>query len=586
MLQEDFYILELAKPSGLLNLNTAGMRILCDSYDFSSGRLKVSQGEFLANALLDNSVCGDFIVENSGMVNLINPTGSVDMDAMLSISGSGAVHIYGGTANSIWPGMIPGITKGISMSGGTLAFHNVGVQIGPPDPTFSMNISGGVIRVAGDFHASTPHFNPTGGTVEFTGSGTSYISQSTGSGFQQILINKSSSTDAVYLYTDVSCTGLEVTFGELYLNGYVLSNVGNTNIGSSGTLYVSPGSTLQSGAGTSVTVASGGKLISSGTSRAISQLSGISGQYWSLAVESGGYISASNTAYKHLRDAGVWVKSGATLDTDNPFNNCAFSLGEEDCKFLTISNNQSLSISGISFESGNNEGYNISKTNEEGEINIDAASGNFAGPLYELDPYNCINWTGFDGNLLVSIFVATEYDPYVADEIEYQVTIANDRDYDITSPFNVHLYLNRTTPPEPDDIGDYSFTVDSLTANTTYEHAFTQLYSMADEAWHSYICIDPEEAVTESNETDNMDDIQVVWHPLPAVEDTAIDNSGRISWSYPIWATRYKIYECADPYGEYTYLGSTNALFFDASLTEDMNFFLIKAERDDPYPTK
>jgi M6 family metalloprotease-like protein len=586
LLQEDFYTLELAKPSGLLHINTPGMRILCDQYDYSSGTLKVSQGLFTAYALLDNSICGDYIIENSGMVDLLNPVGSLDIDAMITISGSGAMNIHGGTTNSIWPGMIPGITKGINMSGGTLAFHNVGVQIGPPSPSFTMTISGGVIRVAGDFHASTPHFNPTGGTVEFIGSGTSYISQSIGSGFQRILINRSNSSDATYLYTDVTSTLLDITCGELYLNGNTLSNTGNTNIGSNGSLYICPGSSLQSGTGASVIVASGGKLVTSGNTRAISQLCGISGQYWNLNVESGGFISSSNSAYKHLKDAGVWVKTGATIDTENPFENCSFSLGEADCKFLTISNNQNISITNISFESGNGEGYNINKTADEGEINIQAATGNFAGPLYELDPYNRIQWAGFYGNLLVNSLIATDDNPYVADQIEYQVSIANDTDYAINTPFNVHLFLNREAPPEPGDTGDYSFTVDALDANTTYEHAFTAIYSMSPTAWHSYIFIDPEEAVTESNEADNRDDIPVIWHELPQVEDVEIDASGRISWSYPIWATRYKLYECTEPYGTYTYLGSSTESFFDVSLSEDMYFYKVTAERDDPYPTK
>ena len=110
---------------------------------------------------------------------------------------------------------------------------------------------------------------------------------------------------------------------------------------------------------------------------------------------------------------------------------------------------------------------------------------------------------------------------------------------------------------------------------------------MIAESWTSWALIDPEQAVWETNETDNNQSTSLTWGDLPAVGGITITYTGsstaRIAWTYPIWVDVFNVYYDSNPYGSFTsLLGTTTNLYLDIALSTGPTFFLVKAVRNVP----
>ncbi len=65
----------------------------------------------------------------------------------------------------------------------------------------------------------------------------------------------------------------------------------------------------------------------------------------------------------------------------------------------------------------------------------------------------------------------------------------------------------------------------------------------------------------------------------PAVAIQSTEGGARLSWNAVTHANSYRIYTCNEPYGEYTYIGSTDSLIWDITPTADKMFFKVIAEK-------
>lgn len=593
----DFYTLELAKPTGYLSLNSSGQTVQCDFYDYTSGLLKVSDGVFTTLALSDLFVTGDFTCNAPGVINLTDITGNADLNADLIIQG-GTINIFNGTsvpgAVSTW-GAVP---ASLTMDNGLLKFHNRGVLIDSLGGTFSTNITGGTIEAAGDFLINRSEFTPSGGLIVLTASNPANIGTSRGGWFyglriananvstisdvliyQDLQIDSTCTLDAYHNMTISGNTTVDGTFS-VYGNATVYTN----SITINGIMNVYTGATLQTN--NDINVSGSGVLYCLGNSVSSANISGGSRGFWKMQVS--GTISASYTEFRNLREEGIWVMSSGVIDSTAAFNNCLFS----DCQggastFLTIANSQNLNIDGIVFTSTGGETYNISKTADSGNINITNASGNFAGPAYENDAYDRIYWAGYNPNLTITAFAVSDSIPYLADLVTYSVSIYNDSADSVRVPFKIHLFKNRASAPGWTETGDYNHTLSAMAGYATQNYSFTGVYSMDAEDWTSWLLIDPEGAVYETNETDNGQSETLSWKALPVVDSVSIETltttTGRVFWTYPIWVDRFKVYYDSDPDGGFTtHLGSTADLYYDISLSSDKLFYKVLAERDIP----
>ena len=163
---ETFNKLEVDKPlGGAFRMN--GTHVVCNSYDWTAGAVDVLSGSFTANDLADNSIAGSYYLNTGGTINLYNTDGWVDLNGFLYIYG-GDFNVYGGNgSSSYWPYTSD---AGITMTGGTLDFKNVGVYLWNASAnTLAENITNGTIRTCRGFEVNRADFHPDGGTIEFYG---------------------------------------------------------------------------------------------------------------------------------------------------------------------------------------------------------------------------------------------------------------------------------------------------------------------------------------------------------------------------------------------------------------------------------
>lgn len=189
---ENFDTLDIAIFDAVY-INDAADNVTCDHLYVTGGAMNVSAGSFTADDLVQNGLYGGWAVSGTGTVNLHQDAGQlIDLYGWLNIS-AGTMNIYGGADNSYW-GYAAANT--VTMSGGVLDFVNQGVSV-YSSYAFTDNISAGTIRTAKGFRVYRGDFNPTGGTVYFTGSSDGYINHNAGSNFYSITLNKYGADDGV-----------------------------------------------------------------------------------------------------------------------------------------------------------------------------------------------------------------------------------------------------------------------------------------------------------------------------------------------------------------------------------------------------
>jgi len=164
--------LEVTKYSNGELIIPQGISFSCDSYDWTSGSIRVLQGaSFIADDLADSCIKGGFYLEDGTIELYQDAYHGVDLDADIYIY-SGNFNIYGGYN---WPSEWA-YTQSVTlhMEGGVLDFKDRGILLQSTGHYLSTVISGGTIRTPGDFKVERSGFNPSGGTIELYGSGTAY----------------------------------------------------------------------------------------------------------------------------------------------------------------------------------------------------------------------------------------------------------------------------------------------------------------------------------------------------------------------------------------------------------------------------
>ncbi|MBN2828723.1 MAG: M6 family metalloprotease domain-containing protein, partial [Candidatus Cloacimonetes bacterium] len=236
---ETFHILMLSKSAGNINIGV-GSSVTCDQYEWTGGTMVITGGHFTALDLVNYSVEGDYIVSSGGMDLQQDSILGVDFNANMTISNQAIVNIKGGNGNpSRWA-----YTNDINLtlSGGTLSFEDTSIEMGNYGHTATCNISGGIIKTTGDFIHNYGTFQPTGGSVQFVGTGTANAHTSTNGVFHNLIINKSSSSrtervNGVIFDGDTTVANdLTVLAGTLELDDAELSIGGNLSINGNLTL--------------------------------------------------------------------------------------------------------------------------------------------------------------------------------------------------------------------------------------------------------------------------------------------------------------------------------------------------------------
>jgi hypothetical protein len=184
--------------------------------------------------------------------------------------------------------------------------------------------------------------------------------------------------------------------GTLNLNGKNYKSTGAMNINAGGIVAVPAGSSLYPIGG--LFINNGGILETIGTAGSNARVSHDGGTgYFPFEVNSGGTIRASYTRFQYMNSNGIYINVGAIVDATHSFHNCTFELGAPSpSALMVIHNNQTFSVNNAVFPTNTWGGqYNVWKMVDNGHVTFNNATGGYAGPAYEYDPYNRIEWSGF-----------------------------------------------------------------------------------------------------------------------------------------------------------------------------------------------
>jgi len=390
---EHFNILELDKPVEYLYLQDNNT-IICDVYDWTNGGMWIAgEATFVANDLADDGIYG-FIHLFDGNVELYQDAGqTVDLRGNLRISG-GEFKVWGGNDETVW-GTNTNAT--LTMINGILNFNDHTIKIQDAAPySFTSTITGGTIRTQKSFFAQSPGFNPTGGTVELYGEQNSALLSTEGGSFYNVTINKPSdfSTRAAIWSSNVKnnfvvAEGLaEVGFGQ------ELECWNNLEIQYGGWLATNS-STISMKYLSSINVFQNGQLSLYGYDGAMSRVKGIvSGEPYTLSILGGGYLEAMFTIFENLPEQGVYLAPGAVVNPNYSFSNCEFRNGMSgSTALLTVDNDQDIIIENAVFPANTWGGqYNVRKLVDAGSVTFVNATGDFAGSVFENDPFDRIFW--------------------------------------------------------------------------------------------------------------------------------------------------------------------------------------------------
>ena len=421
---ENFNILEVNN----MLYNVSSSTINCQVYDWTSGGLWISPGNFSAADLADNGLYGILAIWD-GTMDLHQDAGNyIDLNADVYVGFGGTLNVYGGSMTSYWPYYSSASLT--VMPTGVLDFKDVGIYVyNHPYNTFTENINGGTIRTSGSFMVDNLGFTPTGGTVELYGGVSALVYNIPGTNFHDLLCNKtgggaktspdvlrdgtvikSGKSNSVGAGSNLQINNtLNVTAGTFSLNGYEVSVNNGAAINSGGIMDVGPNSDLLLGSGSVLTVNNLGSLSVLGYTGNEARISGISGNY-ELNVASGGTLAAQYGIFEYMGSNGINIQPGGIIDPFYPFNYCTFQNGAAGGRLLTINNNQDFNVTEAVFPTNTWGGlYNVGKTINAGTVNFIDATGGFAGELYENDPYGRINWGGLTKSLSLNVFVEGLY---------------------------------------------------------------------------------------------------------------------------------------------------------------------------------
>jgi len=161
-----------------------------------------------------------------------------------------------------------------------------------------------------------------------------------------------------------------------------------------------------------------------------------------------------------------------------------------------------------------------------------------------------VSGTGIDSDLEITNVVWSTTDPYICDEVSIDVTISNNGSAPSTECY-LELYYDLDSPPASGGSGDRHILVSSISAGDSDVISITQVWNDISEEWSSYLQIDVDNTVSESNETNNIWGADTVtWNSLPTINDLTIEvisDNIELSWTYPINCDFYIIYRSTDP---------------------------------------
>jgi hypothetical protein len=398
--------------------------------------VNINDGQYVT--VINNLNCntGGLSLGNSAID--INNDLSIQLDAIFEVqpSKTAAINVKGNwtngnTANTSTTGFFPGMStvtfngiadQYLNSNAGVEGFYEFALDNGP---NVLYNYTD--IECIGDFHAYSGNMvDDYGGTSNGHNFYSDFIiEQNTNVDFDSHILGFFGSNDAtfwdvsgnslnssnygatIYINKDDpatlmnfmgdNTTGLNIGSSIIVYQGYVTPLVSLTCTGgiivNSGTLHLGEEKTLSIDGDIEVNFGASFEILGS-TLNPVTIKNALTGGY-SIDVKYGGIIRAENVIFEGMELTGIFIQNDSWIDPEYSFTNCTFrdfiNPGPSSA-FLTINNNQVLTISDASFPDNSSAAYNIRKNNDQGQITLFDYSGVFVGETYEDDPFNRVDW--------------------------------------------------------------------------------------------------------------------------------------------------------------------------------------------------
>ena len=358
---------------GSLNINTSTLDVSSNNYDVTiAGNFNNNgTGSLLSNG---GNHAGELIINGSGTQNIY-------------IGSSGSKSIYNLTINKTTGSTVNVQTSNINI------LNNLWVQSG----TFSLNGLSG--NVGGDLTVTSSNGSiAQSGTFNMIATSGPRIIQLNGSNLNNVTINATGVTytaqDNISIYGNFTLTAGTFDGNGKYVN---LGNTGGRTISvAAGAVYkVGSAGTLALGNTAAVTINGTIEVIGSVSSIATITKTATGGSY---NFDVNGTIKAQYYLFEYMTAAGISINSTATIDPTYNLSDGTFTNGPTNCKYLTISNTQTLTINNVIFPfTPAGSANNVVKASA-GVVTFYNATGAFSGASFESDDGSAstgaIRWTG------------------------------------------------------------------------------------------------------------------------------------------------------------------------------------------------
>ena len=261
-------------------------------------------------------------------------------------------------------------------------------------------ISGDMVAVNGTFisdNSGTFLLNKPSGDAIIR---TNYNYSNNNGAIRNLTIN----SGATYtLESDFAAYGdINIASGTFNGNGHqvALGSSSAHSIQINGTYIFGTGGRLHVGRESTITVGSSGVFEMVGTPDQNAVLSNNMHHGGRYGFVMNGLIKAEHYQFMFMNVNGIRITSSGLIDATHNLSNGTFTHGASNTTFLAIENNQTFVepnyIANVNFPTspGGATAKNVSKNLDEGRIEFYEASGNFAGQLFENDPFDRVDWTG------------------------------------------------------------------------------------------------------------------------------------------------------------------------------------------------
>jgi hypothetical protein len=192
--------------------------------------------------------------------------------------------------------------------------------------------------------------------------------------------------------SDIGCSVANFVSGWIYVADHDFNCMGDMNIMANTYAQFVFNSTIRMANNKMINV-NGGYLFVGGDPANRSLVTHLNSGYYKVLVSGGGHINSVYTTWEWLGTRGIEFAADGYVSGSFPFYECILRDGIPGGSLFYMGNSADITLHNVNFPANTWGGaYNVAKYEDAGNVYLPGATGTFAGPLFEHDPYGRIHW--------------------------------------------------------------------------------------------------------------------------------------------------------------------------------------------------